>query len=258
MIPCPPNALGCSDGIPALDEPASVCRGIGHATCQGGSFPLNAFGTDFLSASHSWTAGMYVFGKKNIYTQRLQRTVHQDTRNTRTLTSSPPSPVLIGVQNCATKTLTVTVRRTAKSLATRAASGHPVSNGWLGAVEGGEGRAQGMEDGGEQSFLRFFFLLFLFPWLILLHFRSECYHDAHVHLVLSYTRTFLPRAHHPPPTPSTNINMTSCAIFCNKKNETTETNADPKGTNRPSTWLPLKRPTLVLLRTRSLTGTLRV
>ena len=60
MIPCPPYATGCSDGDPALDEPASVCRGIGHATCEGGSFPLNAFGVDFLSAvpySRSWTSG---------------------------------------------------------------------------------------------------------------------------------------------------------------------------------------------------------
>eukprot|EP00729_Bicosta_minor_P027321 gene27321-24335_t len=58
VVSCPPGATGCSHGSATLGEPASVCRGIGHATCEGGSFPLNPFGIDFLAASHLWTVDL--------------------------------------------------------------------------------------------------------------------------------------------------------------------------------------------------------
>ena len=46
-VPCPANATGCQAGDAKLGQPAWACFGLGHATCQGGTFPLNRFGVDF-------------------------------------------------------------------------------------------------------------------------------------------------------------------------------------------------------------------
>jgi hypothetical protein len=36
-------------------QPDLACFGLGHATCQGGTLPLNAFGQDFKAAGYKWT-----------------------------------------------------------------------------------------------------------------------------------------------------------------------------------------------------------
>jgi len=45
-VPCPNGAFGCEDG---------VCQGLGHASCAGGSLPLNKFGQDMVKNNHEWT-----------------------------------------------------------------------------------------------------------------------------------------------------------------------------------------------------------
>lgn len=45
-VPCPDGAFGCEDG---------VCQGLGHASCAGGSLPLNKFGQDMVKNNHEWT-----------------------------------------------------------------------------------------------------------------------------------------------------------------------------------------------------------
>ena len=56
-IPCPPEAEGC---IPAeeADQPESVCKGVGHRTCSGGTLPLNPFGQAFKNAGYLWTTAL--------------------------------------------------------------------------------------------------------------------------------------------------------------------------------------------------------
>jgi dopamine beta-monooxygenase len=57
-VPCPPGAYGCEDGAEIDCQPARVCNGVGHATCSGGSMPLNAFGQAFVDAGHKWTKAL--------------------------------------------------------------------------------------------------------------------------------------------------------------------------------------------------------
>ena len=47
-MPCPQGAGGCTNTN-------GHCWGLGHATCHGGSFPLNPFGADLKKAGHKWT-----------------------------------------------------------------------------------------------------------------------------------------------------------------------------------------------------------
>lgn len=59
----PPNtgasqSWGCVDSAPSTGEDSAVtriCRGVGHATCRGGDFPLNPFGADFKAQNFKWT-----------------------------------------------------------------------------------------------------------------------------------------------------------------------------------------------------------
>ena len=56
-VPCPQDIEGCSQGtIPG--QPGSVCTGVGHATCAGGSMPLNEFGVDFKNEGFQWTKNL--------------------------------------------------------------------------------------------------------------------------------------------------------------------------------------------------------
>ena len=41
-----------------LLQPESACFGLGHATCEGGSFPLNAYGEAFKAAGFKWTKAL--------------------------------------------------------------------------------------------------------------------------------------------------------------------------------------------------------
>ena len=45
-VPCPPGVDGCED---------EACPGVGHATCKGGTFPLNPFGAAFMGAANTCT-----------------------------------------------------------------------------------------------------------------------------------------------------------------------------------------------------------
>jgi hypothetical protein len=54
-VPCPPGAEGCSSAE-GDDQPPSVCKGLGHTTCAGGTVALNPFGRDFKAAGYTWTA----------------------------------------------------------------------------------------------------------------------------------------------------------------------------------------------------------
>lgn len=45
-VPCPPGEAGCDNG---------VCLGVGHASCKGGSLPMNAFGAALKDALWLWT-----------------------------------------------------------------------------------------------------------------------------------------------------------------------------------------------------------
>ena len=48
-VPCPQKDFeGC--------DADALCPGVGHNTCKGGTFPLNAFGAAFKDASFTWTA----------------------------------------------------------------------------------------------------------------------------------------------------------------------------------------------------------
>eukprot|EP00419_Tripos_fusus_P006246 CAMPEP_0172675494 /NCGR_PEP_ID=MMETSP1074-20121228/13285_1 /TAXON_ID=2916 /ORGANISM="Ceratium fusus, Strain PA161109" /LENGTH=629 /DNA_ID=CAMNT_0013492949 /DNA_START=81 /DNA_END=1970 /DNA_ORIENTATION=- len=47
-VPCPKGASGC-------EKTDGNCWGLGHATCHGGTFPLNQFGLDLKKAKHKWT-----------------------------------------------------------------------------------------------------------------------------------------------------------------------------------------------------------
>ena len=61
-VPCD-AALGMTGCRPGAQEahsingptPEHVCKGLGHATCEGGDFPLNLFGVDFMLAGYRWT-----------------------------------------------------------------------------------------------------------------------------------------------------------------------------------------------------------
>lgn len=48
-VPCPPRTPGCVAG---------VCPGVGHATCVGGTQPLNPFGEAFAAAGFAWTRSL--------------------------------------------------------------------------------------------------------------------------------------------------------------------------------------------------------
>ena len=50
FVPCPPNVSGCVG-----EGAAATCPGVGHASCTGGSLPLNVFGAAFLNAKKAWT-----------------------------------------------------------------------------------------------------------------------------------------------------------------------------------------------------------
>eukprot|EP00927_Polykrikos_kofoidii_P001831 TRINITY_DN10710_c0_g1_i2.p1 TRINITY_DN10710_c0_g1~~TRINITY_DN10710_c0_g1_i2.p1 ORF type:complete len:400 (+),score=41.19 TRINITY_DN10710_c0_g1_i2:91-1290(+) len=54
-VPCPPEAIGCLPGSYIQGQPNSTCNGIGHATCKGGSLPLNSFGQSMQRAGYQWT-----------------------------------------------------------------------------------------------------------------------------------------------------------------------------------------------------------
>ena len=58
-MPCPfddASAGGCDTvGHPA---DGGVCPGVGHASCVGGSLPLNAFGEDLKAAGFAWTEAL--------------------------------------------------------------------------------------------------------------------------------------------------------------------------------------------------------
>ena len=54
-VPCPAGMKGCVVGAVDLGEPESVCKGFGHRTCEGGTMPLNPFGSAFLFAGFKWT-----------------------------------------------------------------------------------------------------------------------------------------------------------------------------------------------------------
>lgn len=57
-VPCPPGAEGCSEGSAGLGEPASVCRGLGHTSCAGGTPTLNPFGEALRAADFQWTTAL--------------------------------------------------------------------------------------------------------------------------------------------------------------------------------------------------------
>ena len=70
-VPCPPPAggsagattlgttgFGCDVGAADEGEPPSVCRGVGHATCAGGTMPLNPFGLAWKAAGFRWTRAL--------------------------------------------------------------------------------------------------------------------------------------------------------------------------------------------------------
>ena len=49
------DVAGCDAGSAGLGEPVQVCRGVGHATCKGGTLPVNPFGAAFLAQNFMWT-----------------------------------------------------------------------------------------------------------------------------------------------------------------------------------------------------------
>ena len=56
-VACPPGAEGCLPGDTiaySKGQPESVCLGLGHASCTGGTMPLNPFGADFVTAGRKW------------------------------------------------------------------------------------------------------------------------------------------------------------------------------------------------------------
>ena len=56
-VPCPDGEEGCSEGESNMNQPESVCNGIGHASCAGGmqDKTLSNFGEDFAAAGFEWT-----------------------------------------------------------------------------------------------------------------------------------------------------------------------------------------------------------
>ena len=78
FVPCPPNVSGCVG-----EGAAATCPGVGHASCTGGSLPLNVFGAAFLNAKKAWTlelcmadrcaVGIVVYKIVPPQTQSLQR-----------------------------------------------------------------------------------------------------------------------------------------------------------------------------------------
>lgn len=54
-VPCPPGIDGCDGGDDSTCQPQVVCNGVGHASCRGGSLPLNPFGQDLRNANSVWT-----------------------------------------------------------------------------------------------------------------------------------------------------------------------------------------------------------
>jgi hypothetical protein len=57
-VPCPEGIEGCSKGDTSAGEPLSVCFGIGHDSCQGGTLPLNPFGVSFSNEEQSWSKAL--------------------------------------------------------------------------------------------------------------------------------------------------------------------------------------------------------
>lgn len=57
-VSCPDGAQGCVKGAPELDQPENACFGLGHATCGGGSMPLNPFGVAFAASGFKWTTDL--------------------------------------------------------------------------------------------------------------------------------------------------------------------------------------------------------
>ena len=57
-VACPDGAEGCRTGDSSHGEPASVCSGLGHANCAGGSLPANPFGADFAAEGFQWTTAL--------------------------------------------------------------------------------------------------------------------------------------------------------------------------------------------------------
>mmetsp|Transcript_37263 Transcript_37263/g.100819 ORF Transcript_37263/g.100819 Transcript_37263/m.100819 type:complete len:537 (-) Transcript_37263:480-2090(-) len=57
-VACPPGARGCRVGDAGAGEPASVCSGLGHASCAGADLPLNPFGEALRGAGYRWTQAL--------------------------------------------------------------------------------------------------------------------------------------------------------------------------------------------------------
>mmetsp|Transcript_120494 Transcript_120494/g.351957 ORF Transcript_120494/g.351957 Transcript_120494/m.351957 type:complete len:614 (-) Transcript_120494:395-2236(-) len=57
-VACPPDAQGCRPGDTGAGEPASVCSGLGHATCAGADLPLNPFGQALKNADFRWSEAL--------------------------------------------------------------------------------------------------------------------------------------------------------------------------------------------------------
>ena len=57
-VPCPEGVNGCTSGDVLEGQPESVCFGLGHNSCQGGTLPLNPFGKDFEEAGSEWTVAL--------------------------------------------------------------------------------------------------------------------------------------------------------------------------------------------------------
>lgn len=54
-VQCPEGVGGCSDGEGFLCQPSSVCNGLGHGNCAGGTLPLNPFGQALVDNDFIWT-----------------------------------------------------------------------------------------------------------------------------------------------------------------------------------------------------------
>ena len=57
-VACPPGVADCVPGDTQAGEPASVCYGVGHRTCKGGTLPLNPFGRAFKQNGYKWTKAL--------------------------------------------------------------------------------------------------------------------------------------------------------------------------------------------------------
>jgi len=56
-VPCPAGASGC---LPDKGQTQSMCFGLGHNTCLGGTLPLNSFGEALKAANYQWTRTLCV------------------------------------------------------------------------------------------------------------------------------------------------------------------------------------------------------